>query len=692
MRDILKFKNYVYGLLLLFAVATFLLASAITKRSTMQDLRIRADATLSTYKTNLENEISRYEGMPRIFARAPMFKTLLRQPDSATLTHRVNKELEKLNTILGTLDVYILDASGQTIAASNWNKATTFIGEELSFRPYFTEAVLSGYGRYFARGTTSGKRGYYVSAVILDSDNSSATTNIPNSSIASPNPDNILGVVVVKVGISLLEAAWSGGDKRVTVTDSDGVFFISSSPDWLYRSITPLTDDKLTNIAKEQRFAEIIPKSLSGETRQPGNITKDAASSGEMLFTLKEDESAPIRNFLVSSSVIASNDWIIQIWSDLSEVDTAVKRTQWTTLLILLALALFAILTVHRIRSRLIQKQMKERAYSELEGRVEQRTYELSLSNDKLQAEIIERKQAEKDLHQAQDNLIHAGKMGVVGQMATSITHELNQPLGAVRTFADTANTFLERKDYKSVAENLGLIARMADRMSDIMRHLKSFSRKTPLSLSRVNVEQVLDETLIMLQPKINDTRINVSFEGEAKHVDVLADFVRLQQVFTNLLVNALDTLRGRDEQIISIIISVSDDPDIRLTIVVNDNGPGIDMDIVDRIFEPFLTTKTADYGMGLGLAISHSIVRDFSGSLSAENIAGGGASFRIDLIPWNEFEHGSGILQSGVSRVVTRSGTPQQHLLQQHLEGSLKHPQEPADVDAANVANMGVD
>ena len=654
----------------------------------MQDLRVRANNTLSTYKTNLENEISHYEGIPRLFARSPMFQSLLQEPDSAALSHRVNKELEKLNAILGTLDVYILDAFGQTIAASNWNQATTFIGEELSFRPYYTQAMRTGYGRYFARGTTSGKRGYYFATAIMDPDsNSLSSLDMDASATAESaiNPNDILGVIVVKVGVSLLEAAWSGGDERVTVTDNDGVFFISSSPEWLYRSITPLSDDKLTNIAKEQRFAEIIPKSLSGETHRPNDASADAATAGEMLFTLKEDEHTPTRNFLVSSSVLASNNWIIQIWSDLSVVEKQVKRTEWTTILFLLALALLAILTVHWIRSRLTQHEMKQRAYDELEERVKQRTNELSLSNQRLQAEIVERKQAETDLHRVQDNLIQAGKMGVVGQMATSITHELTQPLGAVRTFADTANTYLDRKEYDNVGENLNLIARMADRMSDIMRHLKSFSRKTPLSLSPVNIRQVLDETLLILQPKLNETEISVNFEGKAEEVDVIADFVRLQQVLTNLIINALVTLRGRDQQKVSIGVSITENPKTMITIVVSDNGPGIDMEIVDRIFEPFLTTKAAADGMGLGLAISHSIVRDFSGKLSAENIAGGGASFRVDLMPWHkhEVEHEPGQAN------VTVTPTP---TVQHDSNDTSRQNKIPAKGEKTNLASLRAD
>ena len=654
----------------------------------MQDLRVRANNTLSTYKTNLENEISHYEGIPRLFARSPMFQSLLQEPDSAALSHRVNKELEKLNAILGTLDVYILDAFGQTIAASNWNQATTFIGEELSFRPYYTQAMRTGYGRYFARGTTSGKRGYYFATAIMDPDSnslSSLDTDASATAESAINPNDILGVIVVKVGVSLLEAAWSGGDERVTVTDNDGVFFISSSPEWLYRSITPLSDDKLTNIAKEQRCAEIIPKYLSGETHRPNDASADAATAGEMLFTLKEDEHTPTRNFLVSSSVLASNNWIIQIWSDLSVVEKQVKRTEWTTILFLLALALLAILTVHWIRSRLTQHEMKQRAYDELEERVKQRTNELSLSNQRLQAEIVERKQAETDLHRVQDNLIQAGKMGVVGQMATSITHELTQPLGAVRTFADTANTYLDRKEYDNVGENLNLIARMADRMSDIMRHLKSFSRKTPLSLSPVNIRQVLDETLLILQPKLNETEISVNFEGKAEEVDVIADFVRLQQVLTNLIINALDTLRGRDQQKVSIGVSITENPKTMITIVVSDNGPGIDMEIVDRIFEPFLTTKAAADGMGLGLAISHSIVRDFSGKLSAENIAGGGASFRVDLMPWHKHEVEHELGQANVT--VTPTPT-----VQHDSNDTSRQNKIPAKGEKTNLASLRAD
>ena len=249
-------------------------------------------------------------------------------------------------------------------------------------------------------------------------------------------------------------------------------------------------------------------------------------------------------------SLIPEN-WTIQLWNDLSSIKSSVVRTQTIALLCLIALFLLAALLIAKFQERRRQRRMEQQshdrlqsAYEELELRVQQRTEELSLSNSQLRTKIIERDRAETELRRAQDNLVHAGKMAAIGQMATSITHELNQPLGAIRAFADNASTYLQRDQVNEADENLQLISRMTERMNDIMRHLKSFSRKTPLALQPVNLQFVIDETRLVLASQLEGTKLEINFEQNPADIFVYAEAVRLQQVLTNLLSNANDALR----------------------------------------------------------------------------------------------------------------------------------------------------
>lgn len=597
------------------AIVTYL-----TRHRAQEEIRLRASETIRIYAANLASEISKYEAMPRLLARTPLFSQLLDSPENPELLQQVNLELLKTNDLLGTLDVYILNGDGQAIASSNWDQEQSYIGEDLSFRPYFKDAITAGHGRYFALGTLSQKRGYYFSARI-PGDEARATTTA--------------GVMVVKADLQQMEAAWATGHELVTVTDGDDVFFISSNPDWLYHSLKPLTETKLAQIERDKRFPGIVPQSLMVENLE----TIDASSQNEFNVTLAESESGEQQNYLLLSSDVQSEDWTIQLWNDLSGTKSTVARAQTITLLGLIACFLLAALLLSKLQGRQRQRKMAEdshnrlqSAYGELELRVQQRTEELSLANSLLRTKIVERNQVETDLRQAQDNLVHAGKMAAIGQMATSITHELNQPLGAIRTFADNASTYLQREQIDEADENLRLISRMTERMNDIMRHLKSFSRKTPLTLQAVNLQSVIDETRLILSSQLENIDLTIHFEQDPATLFVYAESVRLQQVLTNLLSNAIDAVETQDYGCISINTSQPTNNGDVLLLSVKDNGPGIPDEIFNDLFEPFHTQKSSGDGLGLGLAISHSIIREFGGELTASNNADGGACFNVSL------------------------------------------------------------
>lgn len=574
------------------------------------DLATKAAAVIGVYKENLLGEISKYEVIPQLLATKTQYLNLLNDPENAILIDATNRLLEQEFKITEVLDIFLLNETGRVIASSNWNQVTSYIGEELAFRPYFTDAMNTGTGRYFALGTTSGKRGYYFSRSIEKN-------------------GTFMGALVVKVDLARLEAAWASGPELVTVTDQDNVFFISSDPDWLYRFIDNPSQEDWLRIKSSQRFASKTPTLLPFvkiDTRESGNDVFHVYCNGETF--------APDR-YLMQSMPLSEEGWMIQIWSDLKIADAAVKRAQMLSILFCLSLASLAALFYFIWRARQTKlkfaaqsHQMLQNAYGELETRVQQRTEQLSETNARLHNEIAERKQAESELQLAQKNLIQVEKMAALGQMATSITHELNQPLGAVRTFSDTARTYIQRGQLTDAEENLALIARMADRMSGITSHLKTFARKTPVELDRVNLSSVLQETLLMLDGPLSKAGISVIQSTEIEDAHVHAEYGRLQQVLTNLLQNAMDVLKDRNEKILTIkTVRQHDD----VVISVRDSGPGLDESVLGRIFEPFYTTKTSE-GLGLGLAISEGIVNDFGGTLEARNCTPYGAEFLITL------------------------------------------------------------
>jgi len=263
-----------------------------------------------------------------------------------------------------------------------------------------------------------------------------------------------------------------------------------------------------------------------------------------------------------------------------------------------------------------------------------ERTADLVAANEQLAREIVERQRAELVLRKAQDALIHAGKMAVLGQMSAGITHELNQPLAALRTLSDNARLLLANDRRDDVQKNLTLISQLTERMGKITGQLKSFARKTPLQLGRVSVRRALGNVQALLEQRLRSEQIVLMQDLAADDVEVWAEANRLEQVLVNLIVNALDAIKGASLRRVEVVVRERAG---RVSIAVRDTGSGIAADFLPRLFEPFATTKEPGAGLGLGLAISTGIVVEFGGSLVAANLPGGGAEFTIDLASGRE-------------------------------------------------------
>lgn len=585
--------------LLLVLMALVLWATAtLTRQSACKALETRAGDALSVYTGSLGRELEKFRALPQILSRKLVLMNLLLQPDNGDRISVANQELVELNRISKSLATYLLDNRGQVIASSNWNQSDSFVGEDLSFRPYFTDAIRFGHDAYFAIGTTSGKRGYYFSSAI-DIEGERA------------------GVVVIKVDLSMLENNWRAGSDEVIVTDRDGVIFLSSREEWLYRGLYPLSDETRLRILDSRRYADNSIELLDITSREE-------LSTSRQLVTLRNSTDGTQRELLQLSRTMPTDAWSVHIWTDVSPIHDLVRSAMIQAGLFMLLLAAIYKLLQIRAQARDQKARLEKEAFDKLESLVQQRTTELT-------AEIKERKQTELELQETQSKLVQTAKMAALGQMATSITHELNQPLGAIRNFSDNAQTLLKRDQLASVDSNLKLISRMTERMNDIMQHLKSFARKTPLALEPVSIHQVLSETLLVLGPTIKRADVTINYLRADESLLIVAEPNRLQQVFTNLLQNAIDAMKQSDQRIIT-LSTMRNKENESVTVVVTDTGSGISELSQEKLFEPFYSTKSDGDGLGLGLSISYGIMRDMGGDISVSSSPGGGACFMLVL------------------------------------------------------------
>jgi len=280
------------------------------------------------------------------------------------------------------------------------------------------------------------------------------------------------------------------------------------------------------------------------------------------------------------------------------------------------------LVTIHDITQRKQFEDALEHARELLEQRVEERTLDLTRANSQLRDEAEKHKST-------QDQLIQTAKLAVLGQMSAGINHELNQPLTAIRTYADNARAFLALGKQDTVNANLQEISGLTERMAKIIHPLKEFSRKSSGAPEPVCLQNVRDGAMSILYGKLSKVHAVVDWPDHLETLYVMGDTVRLEQVFVNLISNALQAMEDQEQPRIEISLQATDE---QIEITLRDYGPGIPRAELSRVFEPFYTTKKAGQGLGLGLSISYRIMDNLGGQLRARNHPEGGAVFIIIL------------------------------------------------------------
>ncbi|SNB66162.1 two-component system, NtrC family, C4-dicarboxylate transport sensor histidine kinase DctB [Agrobacterium sp. 719_389] len=572
---------------------------AIIAESYFGEMSEQGRTTLRLAVSALGGLLNRYEPLPALIADHDDIEELVAHPKDAELRQRANVYLKSINTLLESSDIYIITLDGETIAASNYDGPTSFVGENFSYRPYFQDAAKGLQSRFFALGTTSHKRGYYFSAPILFN-------------------EEIKGVIVFKVDIEGIEASFGDGENRILVSDPEGIIFMTGTPQWLYSGLMPLTPERLARTETSRRYANATLKELP---------LKNGNFGSHQLMTIAQDDGE--REYMVLSQPMPDAGWTVSVLMDTGSLRTQVKTAMIAIILCLcLAAAVIAAMLQRRrrLRERLIHQA---EAQAELERRVEERTADLARVNQEIEHEIAERRQTEKQLRRMQNDLVQAGKLAALGQMSAALSHEFNQPLAAAKNYAENASLLVERGRLEEVTENLRRISGLIDRMASISKHLRNFARKPNEKMAAVGLEAVLRDTLEIVGARLKAADAVLDVDLGPVQLAVKAGPVRLQQVLVNIISNAADAVEGREDRHIALQAVQHGQ---MVSIFIRDRGPGVPAAISERIFDPFFTTKGVGRGLGLGLSISYNIIKDFGGQLRVRNHEEGGAEFEIEL------------------------------------------------------------
>jgi two-component system C4-dicarboxylate transport sensor histidine kinase DctB len=594
------------GLGLSFLLAVGALVHAQATRVFLNETANRAGETLQLATTALGGYMERFERLPPLLAKQQAILDLAAAPDDPARIEAANLFLRDVTGVLGASDIYFMDITGLTRAASNFDMPRSFVGGNFAFRPYFSDAVARGAGSFYALGTTSRQRGYYFGAPVRDG-------------------DRVVGVVALKIDVDSVEAAWTGADYHVIVTDPKGIVFLSSNPAWRFGMTQPLTSEGQDLLETTRRYADFplfeIP--LQAQTTAQGHVIWDTSLSnlpGEQVQG----------EYLLASAAMPEADWTLTVLQN-----TAAARAQALTFTAgaVLALALIGMMVAvvlqrrARLRDLLV---MQAAAKVQLEARVAERTRELADVNKTLGAEVAERRLVEANLRRAQDDLVQAAKLAALGQMSAALGHEVNQPLGALRNYAENAVALLALDRKAETQTALERILAMADRISAIARRLHTFGRRPGQQLGAVDVTEAIEAAQEIAGPRLRQVGAALSVQIAPGLSLVRAGPVRLQQVLVNLLTNAADAVAGSAAR--DILLSARNDGDT-VILRVEDSGTGVPVDIAPRIFDPFFSTKGVGNGLGLGLSITYNIIKDFDGAIELVPSDLGGAGFEVRLI-----------------------------------------------------------
>ncbi|WP_053006191.1 sensor histidine kinase [Kiloniella spongiae] len=560
------------------------LASYWLGASTALELRETSRERLSLYEATLLGELDKYRYLPFVLSGNEDVKELLTTfQNDPYFANKVSKSLAETNNKAEANVLYIMDKKGNTLASSNWQDKTSFVGHNYSFRPYFQDAIEGSEGRFFAIGTISGIPGFFMSHPVYED-------------------GSIIGVAVVKVNLTPLQQQWNDGGENVYITDENGVIFLASQKDWLYKSLRSIPIEQLQKLQRNKQY---------GESKFDILRTDRIKVAGDFSTKIEGER------YLETIQDIANTNWKIHYLVSISPI-TENQRT-------IVAIGIGVIVTL--LVLALFIRERREKVISTRRALEAEKMEEM---NRQLEIEIEERRRTEKELRAAQDGLVQAGKLAALGQMSAAIAYEINQPIAAIQSYVSNCVSYLRNQDDQELNNSLTEISSLTEKMGMITAQLKNFARKSSLKVRPIDVVKAINKAGHLMQPVLKAQSVFVELSTEPKTMLISGDEIRLEQVFVNLYRNAVDAMKTiKGEKIITINTSVTD---TQVRVIVSDTGTGLEKHVLNELYDPFFTTKSNSESLGLGLSITYGIIKDLKGEIQASNNPDGGACFVLSF------------------------------------------------------------
>ena len=554
------------AIILVAAVATLWLTNAWLTARFSENTRMRTELRSALYTGNLLSELQRTAVVPLLLARDPALINSLVSGNFSTTSAR----LIAAQKDIGASTILLLDSTGRVVGATDRNLLGTHYVQE----PFFVEALRSRDTVFSVGPSVHGGYNFAYSRGVS-------------------SEGRTVGVIVVGADLSRIVRSWAGISDAVAVTDSGGRIILATEPRW--RGLT-------VEEALEVRSAPSAIARAFQVTTDWTAVPPDAYVMGRAV--MQTETRIPFRGWRMIS---------FTTYESVRERVNAILALEIMGFAILLAAVFFVMSRRARVESRAYKRESAD----------------LRALNQRLTLEIAERERMQKELRVAEQTVQQSSKLAALGEMSAGVSHELNQPLAAMKTYLAGARVLLQRGRCEEALSSFQRIDDLIERMGAITRQLKSYARKGGEAFEPVDLRNALSSALAMMEPQLRSRRIRLQRSVPRYPIMVTCDRIRREQVIINLLRNAIDATKAVKEPLIQISVSSG----VHAYLSVRDNGPGVaDM---EKLFEPFFTTKAPGEGTGLGLAISSGIVADFGGRLTAHNVdasEGTGAVFEMEL------------------------------------------------------------
>ncbi|MDZ7905925.1 MAG: ATP-binding protein [Cypionkella sp.] len=548
----------VLTLLAVVGITTVLITHRMLTERFTETTRNSAVLRLALYSGNILGDLQRSSVVPLLLASDPTLNAALNEGIFTATSRR----LISVRREIGVASIFLLNLDGRVVGATDRN----ILGADFRDRAFFISALRSNDTVFNAVPRDGGAVDFtYARKISQDS--------------------RSLGVIVVAADLTRHERSWASLQDSVLVADSEGKVILSPNRRWRGKSV----DASLSSSDGAGAIARVLARASEWAQDPP-----DAYLSGEAV--MRTEARLPFQGWRIINFT-AYKSFRTQVYGILA--------------LEIMGMAIIAAVIFY-VSSRRAQSQ------SRLALR---ESAELRLLNTRLNREIAQREKVQKTLEVAETSLAQSSKLAALGEMSAAVSHELNQPLAAMKTYLAGARLLLERKRSDEALSSFQRIDDLIDRMGAITRQLKSYARKGGEAVEPVDLRACLSSALSMMEPQLKTRALRIHRTLPRTPVMVMADRLRLEQVMINLLRNALDATKDVADPAVELLMSAGDEA----VLSVRDNGAGIKDP--SAIFEPFYTTKKPGEGVGLGLAISSGIMADLGGRLTARNSGADDAS-----------------------------------------------------------------